>query len=83
VPRAAPRIDSRLLAALTRLDNPKRPIAETVRRLGAVADALELSRPSYEQVRFHVHAWRRGTLDPGAGEILLDVAADVLLDLLE
>jgi hypothetical protein len=73
---------------LTRLDNPKRPIAETVRRLGAVAEALELSRPSYEQVRIHVHALRRRKLNPGAGEILLDVAfrsrpPDALLDLFE
>jgi hypothetical protein len=84
--RAAPRIDPRLLAAVIRVDDPKQPIAETVRRVGAVADALGLSRPSYEQLRVLVHKVRKRQLNPGAGEILLDVAfrnrpPDALLDL--
>jgi hypothetical protein len=74
VAEAAPRIDDRLLAALARLDKRGRPIAETHRRLGRVADTLELTRPSYEQVRVHVHALRRRELNPGAGDILLDIA---------
>jgi len=85
---AAPRIDDRLLAALARLDKRDRPIAETHRRLGRVAAALELARPSYEQVRVHVHALRRRELNPGAGDILLAVAfrsrpPEALYDLLE
>ena len=74
MPRAAPHIDSRLLAALVRLDDGVIPIAEICRRLGRVAHHLDLTRPSYEQVRVHVHAARRRALVPGAGEILLDIA---------
>jgi hypothetical protein len=48
----APRIDSRLVAAAERLDNETTPIAETNRRVGAVAAELGLLRPSYE----HHHA---------------------------
>lgn len=71
---AAPRIDSRLVAAIARLDRPTRPIAETHRRVGRVAEYLELARPSYEQVRVLVHELRAQRLDPGAGEMLLDIA---------
>jgi hypothetical protein len=74
MPRAAPRIDSRLLAALAKVDDPKRPIAETVRRVGLVADALGIPRPSYEQLRTYVHLFRARERYPGAGEILLEVA---------
>jgi len=70
----APRIDSRLVAALVRIDDPKRPIAETNRRLGRVARELGLPKPSYEQVRVIVHAIRRGKHEPGVGSLLLDLA---------
>jgi hypothetical protein len=85
---SAPRLDPRLLAAIARLDDGKRPIAETARRLGVVAGELRLAQPSYEQVRVYVHASRRRKPNPGAGEILLDVAfrarpPDALLDLFE
>jgi hypothetical protein len=70
----APRIDSRLVAAAERLDNPATPIAETNRRVGLVATQLGLFRPSYEQVRSIVtHARRRGRR-PSAGDALLDIA---------
>ncbi len=72
--RAAPRIDARLVAALGRLDDTGRPIAETHRRLGAVADELGLPRASYEQVRVVVHALRAGRRDPAVGDLLLDIA---------
>jgi hypothetical protein len=49
VPASAPRIDPRLLAALTRLDDGSRPVADLHRHLGEVADWLEVPRPSYEQ----------------------------------
>ena len=74
VVQAAPRIDSRLVAALARTDKPGRPIAETHRRVGAAADRLGLPRPSYEQVRVIVHDLRDRRHGPGVGELLLDVA---------
>jgi len=77
VTRSAPHIDSRLIAALARIDDGTMPVAEECRRLGMVADHLGLTRPSYEQVRVHVHAVRRRASTPGAGEILLDVALRV------
>jgi hypothetical protein len=86
---AAPRMDPLLIKALRRLDDPGRPIAETHRRLGEVADRLELTRPSYQAVRVHVHAERAiGASRPSCAEILLDVSfrvrsPEALLDLLE
>jgi hypothetical protein len=71
---AAPRIDSRLVAALERLDGKDKPIAETHRRVAEVARALGLVRPSYEQVRKLVHESRRRGRRPTAGDVLLDVA---------
>jgi hypothetical protein len=68
----APRIDARLVAALARIDNPDRPIAETNRRLGRIAAELGFPKPSYEQVRVIVHGLRRRKLDPDIGELLLD-----------
>jgi len=56
---AAPRIRPALLRALTRLDDSSIPIAEVSRRVGAEADALGLTRPSYERVRELVHLSRR------------------------
>jgi len=59
MPRQAPRIDQRLIAALARLDDDTEPIAVTYRRLGRVAELLGIVRPSYEQVRVLVHSERR------------------------
>jgi hypothetical protein len=56
---AAPRYDPRLRRALAALDDRTIPIAETCRRLGAVAEALGVPRPSYVHVRRLVHAERR------------------------
>jgi len=70
----APRIDSRLVATAERLDNPTTPIAETNRRVGAVAAELGLVRPSYEQVRSIVTRARRLGRRPSAGDVLLDIA---------
>lgn len=70
----APRVDSRLVAAVERLDDRTVPIAETHRRLRLVARALGLVRPSYEQVRRIVHLARRHGPVPSAGAVLLDVA---------
>jgi hypothetical protein len=71
---SAPRIDSRLVAALVRIDDSSRPIAETNRRIGLVAWELGLAKPSYQQVRVIVHSIRRGKLEPGVGSLLLDIA---------
>jgi hypothetical protein len=74
VASSAPRIDTRLVAAAELLDDRRVPIAETNRRVGEVAEALGLPRPSYENVRRVVHeARRRGRL-PSTGEVLLDIA---------
>jgi len=87
MPRAAPHIDVRLVAALARLDAPGRPIAETHRLVGVLADELSLTRPSYEQARTIVHALRGARRDPAVGQVLLDIATRVrppeaLLDVL-
>jgi hypothetical protein len=71
---SAPRIDSRLVAAIERLDDRFVPIAETNRRVGLVAEALGLTRPSYEQVRVVVHDARRRGRRPTTGDVLLDIA---------
>jgi hypothetical protein len=72
---SAPTIDPRLLAALSRLDDPRRPIAETNRRLGILADHLAVPRPSYERVRVLVHDLRTQRLTvPSAWDLLLDIA---------
>lgn len=73
MPAAAPRIHPALVTALRRLDRRDRPIAETHRRLGELADLIGLTRPSYEQTRVLVHTLRLRGLDPGAGEVLLTV----------
>jgi hypothetical protein len=71
---AAPRIDSRLVAALERLDDKHVPIAETWRRVRKVADELKLTKPSYEQVRCLIHDARRRGRRPTAADTLLDIA---------
>jgi hypothetical protein len=77
MPSSAPRIDVRLIATVERLDDPHVHIAETNRKLGLVADALGLTRPSYEQVRTIVHAYRRRGRHPSTGDVLLDIAFQV------
>jgi hypothetical protein len=74
VASSAPRLDSKLLAAVVRMHDDSLPIAEINRRVGEIALALGLTKPSYEQVRVLVHALRRRQLDPSTGEILLDIA---------
>jgi len=77
MPPSAPRIDVRLVAAVERLDDPSVRIAETNRKVGLVADALGLTRPSYEQVRTIVHDARRRGRRPTTGDVLLDIAFQV------
>jgi hypothetical protein len=83
----APRLDQRLVAAVAALDDPKRPIAETWRRVAMLAERLGLPRPSYEQVRVLVGEFRAGKYSPGLGDVLLEIAfraapPDALLDFL-
>jgi len=73
-PSQAPRLDRRLAAAVPHLDDGKQPIAETNRRVGELARALGLCRPSYQQVRLLVHAAReRKTRNREALQVILDV----------
>lgn len=71
---AAPRLDSRILAAVAWAHRDERPIAETNRRVGRVAEELGLSRPSYEAVRRVVHDVRASRRRPDAGDVLLAIA---------
>ena len=54
----APRISGRLIEAIVRFDDPSRPIAEIYRRVGAEAERLRLTRPSYQRIRELVHQVR-------------------------
>jgi hypothetical protein len=74
VTAAAPRIDSRLVAAVAWLDDQREPMAETNRRIGFLARDLGLTKPSYQQIRLLVKEHRRGRREPTAGQVLLDIA---------
>jgi len=56
---SAPRLDSRLVQAIVRLDDPSAPIAESYRRSREHAARLDIPRPSYECFRLLVHDARR------------------------
>ena len=74
--RFAPRIHERLLDALFRLDDRSQPFAEINRRLGAEAERLRLTRPSYQRVRVLLHLvrqMRRQRPAPTTARILYDV----------
>jgi hypothetical protein len=77
----APRLSPRLLEAIARLDDPRLPIAEVNRRVGAEAARLGLPRPSYQRVRVLVNtirdARRRARRQPSTASVLLDVALRV------
>ena len=73
--RSAPRIDPRLRACIECIAPEQHSIAETCRRVGALATELGLIRPSYEQIRVLVHEHTQRGLAPSTGEVLLDIAA--------
>ena len=74
MPTSAARIPDRLLDAIDRIDDGKLPLAEIARRLGAEADRLGLTRPSYERVRQLIHEARAQRADRGAAlRIVLEV----------
>jgi hypothetical protein len=55
----APRYDPRILAAVRALDDPREPMAETVRRVGRVAAELGLPKPSYVHLRRYILEFRQ------------------------
>jgi hypothetical protein len=57
--RANAHVQGRLHSEIERLDDGRLPIAEICRRVGIAAEGRGLTRPSYEQIRTHVHAIRR------------------------
>ena len=64
----------RLLDEIDRLaDRPFRA-ADICRTIGKQAEEQGFRRPSYEQVRLHVKAARRGPRRVSTGKVLLDVA---------
>ena len=75
---AAPRLDSRLLKALVRLDDESVPILETYRRSREVAAKLDIPRPSYECVRLLLHDARRQKAKRRvARDTLIDIALHI------
>jgi proteasome lid subunit RPN8/RPN11 len=70
----SPRIRKELLEAIVRHDERTHPIAETCRRVGADAERLGLTRPSYQRVRELVHQSRRLRRGPTTASVLVDVA---------
>lgn len=84
----APRISRRLLQAIVRFDDRSLPIAETYRRVGAEAERLGLTRPSYQRIRELVHEARSVRRGPSPVDFLrLSLALkagnpDVVVDLL-
>ena len=74
MPRSAPRLDPRLVAAIGKLDDRGRPLAETSRLVGELADAAGLPRPSYEQVRTLAHRARNGDRVYGWDDALIELS---------
>jgi hypothetical protein len=72
--QCAPRIDARLVGAIARADDWRRPIADTYREVADIAEKLGLARPSYEQVRSVLHQLRARKRDPAIGQILIDIS---------
>lgn len=54
----APRIAPKVVDAIARLDDRSVPIAEVNRRVGAAAQRMGYTRPSYQRVRVLVHLIR-------------------------
>lgn len=90
---AGPRVEKELLDGAAKLDDRSEPMAETYRRLRALAAQMGVPRPSYERMRVHLRAERKRTQERTAvRELVFQLAyntrrADLviadLLDLLE
>jgi len=77
----APRYDIRIVDAAHALDEEGLPIAELNRRVGAVAAALGLPRPSYVHLRRYVIIEReRRAGDQARRAELRNIFVDVYLD---
>jgi hypothetical protein len=73
--RFASRLPPRLFDVIDRLSAQQIPIAEINRRVGAEAERLGITRPSYERVRELVHEARWLRADhPSVSQAILDVA---------
>jgi hypothetical protein len=69
----AAEVEGRLRAEIERIARQPRPIAEINREIGARAEALGLTRPSYARVRQIVLEVRDTVEIPSWGELLVDV----------
>jgi hypothetical protein len=76
MPCSSPRLDPRLVAAAIALDDPGESMAETWRRVGGVAESLDLTRPGYDSIREIVRAHRRRRTEMRRS--LAPVVSDVL-----
>jgi hypothetical protein len=72
----SPRLDPRLREAVPRLDDTTDPMAETWRKVGALADDLGCPRPGYDTIRLIVRDHRRRHAE--VHELLEPVVADLL-----
>jgi hypothetical protein len=71
---SAARVGRKLRTELDRIDDGSLSIAEVNRRLGAAAERLGTTRPSYECVRRLVHERRRTNPGPTTLEVLTDAS---------
>ena len=77
----APRYDPKILELATVLDDRREPMAETCRRVGAVAESFGLIRPSYSHLRrFLVEKHREEDAARARRAELRKIAADVYWD---
>jgi hypothetical protein len=76
VTATSPRLDRRLRRAAVRLDDAEQPIAETWRRIGALAEELGCPRPGYDTIRLIVREHRRRRAE--VHELLQPVISDLL-----
>jgi hypothetical protein len=74
MPASAPRVSLRLVAKIERLASGDLSFAEITRRVGARAEQLGLTRPSYQTVRVLVTAARKLRARPSTLEVAADVA---------
>jgi hypothetical protein len=71
----ASRLQPHIFDLIEALATQRIPIAEINRRVGAEAEKLGITRPSYERVRMLVHEARWLKADhPSAAQAILDVA---------
>jgi hypothetical protein len=77
----APRYDPAIHELVAALDDPRQPMAETCRRVAAVAESSGLFRPSYAHLRrFIVEKRREEEAAYARRQELRRIAADVYLD---